>query len=133
MGCPYEFYKPEEQYFPRLYCKISGNYCIYSKQCMKHEKYIAIEGDKWKGCYMYIESESKNIPSGSYLVQSSRPSRSGKLYLYVVIRNNVVKILSDFTTLNQNYVYLRRMNDAYEVSLTPFKRKIKKNDQEAKN
>lgn len=133
MGCPYEFYKQEEQYFPHLYCKYSGKYCIYSKRCMIHEKYISIEGDKWKECYMYTESERKNIPSGSYFVQSSRPNRNGKLYLYVVLKEEVVRILSDFTTLNQNYVYLKRVNDSYEVSLTPFKRKIKKHGQEAEN
>ena len=130
MGCPYEFYKPEEQYFPRLYCKCSGKYCIYSKRCMIHEKYIAIEGDKWKECYMYIESEQKNIPNGSYFVQSSRPNRNGKLYLYVVIKGNVERILSNFTVLNQHYVYLKQTNGVYEISLTPFKRK-KKNEQEA--
>ena len=78
-----------------------------------------------------IENKIKNIPANSYFVQSYRPNRNGKLYLYVVIKDKVEKILSNFTTLNQDYVYLKEGLDGYEVSLTPFKsntRKIKSED-----
>lgn len=128
MSCPHCFYKEEEISYPRLYCKISGNYCLYTKKCIKHEKYIPIEGDKFKECFMYIDQQRKSIPSGAYFIQSSRPNRNGKLYLYVVIKDRVERILSNFENIDQDYVYLRRKDDGYEVSLRSFARKNKRNE-----
>lgn len=133
MACPYEFYKEEETYFPRLYCKETGKFCIYSKKCTKVNKFVQLDGSKWKECFMYIEAQKKYIPSGSYFIQSSRTNRDGKLYLYVVIKDRVERILTDFTEIDQNYIYLRKKIDGYEVSLVPFKRKTKKNEQEKRN
>ncbi len=126
MACPYEYYKDDEYYYPRLYCKVSNGLCLYQKRCEKVNKYISIEGDLWRECYMYVESKQKDIPNGSYYVQSKRPNRNGKLYLYVVIDDKVKKILSDFTSINQDYVYLKEGLDGYEVSLTPFRGTRKK-------
>jgi hypothetical protein len=81
---------------------------------------------------MYIESKAKEIPNGSYFVQSYRPNRSGKLYLYVVMKDKVERILSDFTTINQDYIYVKEGLDGYEVSLMPFKTTTRKAKSEEK-
>ena len=48
-------------------------------------------------------------------------------FIYVVIdENEIQKILTDFTELNQDYVYLKKVNNEYKVSLSPFP--IVKND-----
>jgi hypothetical protein len=126
------YYRDDENYYPRLYCEISNKYCIFSKRCDKVNKYIEIENNKWKECFMYIESKAKEIPNGSYFVQSYRPNRSGKLYLYVVMKDKVERILSDFTTINQDYIYVKEGLDGYEVSLMPFKTTTRKAKSEEK-
>lgn len=121
MGCcQYGFYKEEETYYPRLYCNIDNKYCMYSKKCLKVEKFIPIEGDLWKECYKYVENKIKNIPKGSYFVESYRPNNKGKLYLYIVIDGKVNRILSDFTEINQDYIYLKNEDGKYKLSLVPF-------------
>ena len=67
-----------------------------------------------------IQEKQKNIPSGSYYVQSYRPNQKGELYLYVVINEKVVKIATKFTEINQEYVYLKERASGFEVSLSPF-------------
>lgn len=126
MACPYQYYKDNESYYPRLYCKQSDKYCIYSKRCEKVERYISLDNDSWKECYIYVEAKQKNIPTGSNFVQSYRPNRSGKLFLYVVIDNHVEKISTNLTSIDQDYVYLKEGLDGYEVSLTPFRGTRKK-------
>lgn len=120
--CKYAYYNPEEKYYPYLYCKVDYNKrCIYSKKCQKLEKFVPLENEMWRECPKYIMEKIKNIPKGSSLVQMYRPNKNGKLYLYVVINENEVeKILTDFTELNQDYVYLKKINKEYKVSLTPF-------------
>lgn len=126
MSCGYDYYDESEIYYPRLRCKLNnGSYCIYSKKCTKVEKFIPID-ELWKECYLYNMEKSKNVPQGAYFVQSYRLSKSGKLYLYVVIKDYVEKILTDFTELNQDYVYLKEGIDGYEVSLKPFATQEKK-------
>ena len=120
--CEHAFYKPEEKYTPSLYCKIDDKRCIYSKRCLKVDRFIPLEGEKWKECYIYIMEKRKNIPQGSYLVQTTRPHKSGKLYLYVLTEEDKIeKILSNFTKLDQEYVYLRKTAmGGYQVGLEPF-------------
>ena len=120
--CEHAFYKPEEKYTPRLYCKIEDKMCIYSKRCLKVDRFVPLEGEKWKECYIYIMEKRKNIPQGSYLVQTTRPHKNGKLYLYVLTEENKIeKILSNFTKLDQEYVYLRKTAmGGYQVGLEPF-------------
>jgi hypothetical protein len=126
MGCPYEYYKEEETYYPRLYCKIDNKLCLYQKKCLMKNRYIPIEDNLWKECYKMIEDKIKEIPQGSYYVQSYRPNRSGKLFLYVVINDHVEKIPTELTSIDQDYVYLKEGLDGYEVSLTPFRGTRKK-------
>lgn len=89
-------------------------------------RYIPIEDNLWKECYKMIENKIKEIPQGSYYVQSYRPNRSGKLFLYVVINDHVEKIPTELTSIDQDYVYLKEGLDGYEVSLTPFRGTRKK-------
>lgn len=119
--CEHAFYKPEEKYTPRLYCNIDNKICVYSKRCFKVDRFIPLEGEKWRECYKYIMDKIKNIPQGSYLVQTSRPNKNGKLYLYVLVdENKIEKILTNFNEINQDYVYLKKSTNGYQVSLEPF-------------
>ena len=82
--CVYAYYKPEEKYYPYLYCKAEYNKrCIYSKKCQKVERFVPLENEMWKECPRFIMEKIKNIPQGSNLVQASRPNKQGKLYLYI--------------------------------------------------
>lgn len=118
--CEHMYYENENEYFPRLYCKIDNKLCLYQKKCLMKNRYISIEGELWKECYKYVENKIKNIPSGSNFVESYRPNHKGKLYLYVVIDGKVNRILSDFTEINQDYVYVKKDGDNYKLSLVPF-------------
>lgn len=70
-----------------------------------------------------IDENKKHIPEGSFYLETFRPNKRGKLYLYVVIEDKVERILSDFEKIEQNYVYLEKDGDNYKVSLTPFPEK----------
>ena len=43
--CEHAFYKPEEKYTPSLYCKVDEKRCIYSKRCLKVDRFIPLEGE----------------------------------------------------------------------------------------
>ena len=119
--CKYAYYKSEEKYFPNLYCNIDNNRCMYSKKCLKVEKFVPLENEMWRECYKFIMEKRKSIPKDSYFVQTYRPNRNGKLYLYIVMDDKVERILSNFTEINQDYVYVKRLsNNEYKVSLVPF-------------
>ena len=129
--CEHMYYRNGDNYFPYLYCRLDDKICQYTKKCMKEERFVA-NGELWKECYKMIENKIKDIPDGSYFVQSYRPNRNGKLYLYVVIKDKVERVLSNFTTINQDYIYLKEGLDGYEVSLTPFKSNARKSKSEDK-
>lgn len=117
MSCPYNFYKKDES-FPRLYCDIDKKFCLYSKKCNIKNRFLPL--DNQEECYKMIEQKQKEIPKGSYFIQASRPNIKGKLFLYVVVDDSVKRIESDLTELNQDYVYLKKEESGYAVSLTPF-------------
>ena len=132
--CKYAFYKDEEKYYPRLYCKVDNKWCHYVKRCERVERFIPIRDDVWEECGKYIMEEMKNIPKGSYLVQATRPNKQGKLFLYVLIEENKIeKIFSNLTELKQNYIYLRKTNGIYETSIVPFKEEEEKEKEEKKS
>lgn len=83
MSCPYGYYKSEETFYPKLYCNIDEKMCIYTKRCQQVEKYIPL--DSQKECYKYIMELKKDIPKGSYFVETYRPDKKGFLYIYVEI------------------------------------------------
>lgn len=118
MSCPYQYYKDGDEYYPRLYCHVDNNYCLYAKRCEKVYKFISL--DRTEECYKYNLEMKKNIPDGSYFVQVYRPNKKGNLILYVVIGESITKIQTELRELNQNYVYLKEGLEDYEVSLIPF-------------
>ena len=127
--CEHAYYKDNEKFYPRLYCRISENWCPYTKRCQKVEKFIPIDDDVWEECDRYIMERRKNIPEGSYFVQATRPNKQGKLFLYVLIEENKVeKIFSNLTKLEQDYIYLDKVNGVYKTSLEPFKKENKVNE-----
>ena len=123
MNCKYDYYKEEEKYCPYLYCKIDDNRCIYSKRCLKVDRFIPMDGDVWKECPKYNMQMQKEIPSGANFVQTYRANKKGNLILYVVINDKVEKIDTNLKELNQNYIYIQDGLDGYEVSLVPFPEK----------
>lgn len=118
MSCPYQYYKDGDEYYPRLYCRVDNNCCLYAKRCEKVYKFISL--DRTEECYKYNLEMKKNIPDGSYFVQVYRPNKKGNLILYVVIGESITKIQTELRELNQNYVYLKEGLEDYEVSLIPF-------------
>ncbi len=118
--CMYAYYKPEEKYMPYLYCNIDDKRCVYSKKCMKVERFIPLENEMWKECYKFIMKKRENIPKDAYFVQTYRPNKHGKLILYVVINDSTERIQSEFTELNQDYVYI----DGDIISLIPIEKKV---------
>lgn len=118
--CEHAYYKPEEKYMPYLYCHIDDKKCVYSKKCMKVERFIPLENEMWKECYKFIMNKRSEIPEGSYFVQTYRPNRAGRLILYVAMGDSTKKIQSHFTKLDQDYVYI----DGNTVSLTPIEKKV---------
>lgn len=118
--CENAYYKPEEKYMPYLYCNVDNKRCIYSKKCMKVERFVPLENEMWKECYKFIMNKRNNIPKDSYFVQTYRPNRTGKLILYVAMGDSTKKIQSNFTELKQDYVYI----DGDTISLTPIEKKV---------
>ena len=120
--CINAYYKPEEKYMPYLYCNIDNKRCMYSKKCMKVERFVPLENEMWKECYKFIMNKRKNIPKDSYFVQTYRPNKSGKLILYVAMEDSTKRIQTDLKELKQDYVYI----DGDTVSLTPIEKKVEK-------
>lgn len=126
-SCKYDYYKPNEKYCPRLYCSIDDKQCIYTKKCLKLDKFIPLDGEMWKECYKYIMQRKKEIPAGSSLIQVQRPNKKGDIIIYVVVNDNVEKIQTNFKEIKQEYVYLKeKIDGGYEVSLVPFKKEEQK-------
>lgn len=114
--CKYAYYKEEDKYFPRLYCKTDDKFCIGAKRCNLQERYIPIEDYKFEECFKYVLEEQKHIPQGSYYIETYRKNKKGYLYLYIVIDDKLERIETELTEINQNYIYF----DGKQVSLTPF-------------
>ncbi len=114
MSCQYGFYKKTETNRPKLYCKITNDLCIYSKLCLKVNKYIY--NDKSEECMIRKENNKKSIPNGAYYV---RFVKNG--YAYVELGDTVVKVKCDSLDNITNYIYIQQNNDGtYIGSLTPF-------------
>ena len=114
MSCQYGFYKKTETNRPKLYCKITNDLCVYSKLCLKVNKYIY--NDKSEECMIKKENDRKSIPNGAYYV---RFVKNG--YAYVELGDTVVKVKCDDIDNIINYIYIQQNNDGtYIGSLTPF-------------
>jgi hypothetical protein len=113
MSCENAFYRKEETFYPKLYCRINDKYCIYSYKCTKVEKFL--QTNNWEECYLY------NMEKEKYSRRKLLYSLSKKGYLYVKIDSDKVeKIKNTIGEINQDYIYLRDGLDGYEISLTPF-------------
>ena len=114
MSCQYGFYKKTETNRPKLYCKITNDLCVYSKLCLRVNKYIY--NDKSEECMIRKENDKKSIPNGAYYV---RFVKNG--YAYVELGDTVVKVKCDDLDNIINYIYIQQNNDGtYVGSLTPF-------------
>ncbi len=114
MSCQYGFYKKTETNRPKLYCKITNDLCVYSKLCLKVNKYIY--NDKSEECMIKKENNKKSIPNGAYYV---RFVKNG--YAYAELGDTVVKVKCDDLDGIINYIYIQQNNDGtYIGSLTPF-------------
>lgn len=110
--CPYAYYNEEEKK-SKIYCKINDGICLFSRYCIKVDKYVL--KDNMESCYIMAENEKKkNTPQGANYV---RFVRNG--YLYVEFEDRVVKIKDTLGNVT-NYVYVRKTDNDYEISLTPF-------------
>lgn len=117
MLCKYAYYGEEESR-PQIYCKLNNRNCLFSKFCVNQGKYIHKEGVE--SCYMILEENKKDIPSGSYYV---RFIKNGFAYVELT-RDKVIKVKDTIGKIT-NYVYLQQQNGEYIISLTPFEEKKK--------
>ena len=109
--CDYAYYNPKETLRQKIYCKHNGKICLYSKYCVKVGKFVPSDG--MENCFMAL-NENKKIPSGARRVRFIK-----KGFLYIEMDNGVIKIKNN--TINEaDYVYVRKTNGEYEVSLSPF-------------
>lgn len=109
--CDYAYYNPKEILRQKIYCKHNGKICLYSKYCVKVGKFVPSDG--MENCFMAL-NENKKIPSGARRVRFIK-----KGFLYIEMDNGVIKVKNN--TINEvDYVYVRKTNGEYEVSLSPF-------------
>ena len=106
--CQYAYYDNDKE----LYCKINKKRCLYSKYCVKQNRYIHKDGAE--DCYMALEEKRKTIPTDAYYVRFVR-----KGFVYVDINGKVVKVKDTIGNVD-NYVYAIEKNGEYLISLTPF-------------
>ena len=110
--CKYSYYDESNSRKP-MYCNLNNKPCIYSQYCVKVGRYIDKEG--MENCFMALQEMKKNIPNGANFVRFI-----DKGYLYVEIDDKVVKIKDTLGNVT-NYVYIKHVNNEYQISLTPFK------------
>ena len=110
--CKYSYYDESNSRKP-MYCSLNNKLCIYSQYCVKVGRYIDKEG--MENCFMALQESKKNIPNGANFVRFI-----DKGYLYVEIDDKVVKIKDTLGNVT-NYVYIKYVNNEYQISLTPFK------------
>lgn len=122
--CEYAFYNEKEKK-SQIYCKINGKICLFSKFCIKQNKYIHREGVE--NCYMALEEKKNNIPNGAYRVRFVH-----KGFAYVEITENYVVKIKDTLGNIDNYVYLKNTEQGYILSLSPFIDEEKKEETEQK-
>lgn len=117
MTCEYGFYNKDEDYYPKLYCKIDNKMCPYVKKCEKLERFLPLE--EQERCYKRMEQKMKKIPKGSCYICFER-----KGYLYINLNEDeTIKVKNTLGNINQDYVYVRDSLDGYELSLKPFEEK----------
>ena len=114
MKCSYAYYIDEGKPQARIYCKITNTMCMYSRFCVNANKYLP-KDKEMESCVLIMDNKRDKIPHGSCYIRFIRRG-----YLYVEIDNKVVKIPNTLKREDIDYVYVRKLNDKYEISLTPF-------------
>lgn len=117
MGCDYQYYKETETYFPYIYCKIDNKRCLYSKRCELKQRFIPLGNED--ECYKFNIEKRKNIPDGSYYIVNQRETKRGTFYIYIDYNGSNKRIEHD-TKIEQNYVYVKDIDNKYIISTTPF-------------
>lgn len=117
--CQFTYYKEEEKgtYYPQLYCHITNGFCLYRKKCLQEGKFILIDGNSWKDCYIMNDYLLKqDAPKGAYKVVTYNVRKSGKIELYVHIDSDTtVKVEIPNTEEIPTYVYLEKIGSEYKV------------------
>lgn len=123
--CKYAYYDENEkhEHYPELYCKIKGGKatCLYRKRCLKEGRYILIEGEPWRDCYIMNDYERSNVkmPSDAYAVITGRKRPNGSILLYVKYNGNT--ITADFDGADvPKYVYIKKTDKGYLASEKAF-------------
>ncbi len=131
--CQFTFYKEEEKgtYFPQLYCHITNTFCLYRKKCLTEGKYILIDGESWKDCYIMNEYLiDKNLPQGAYKVINTNTRRNGKIELYVRLnKDTTIKVDSPNNEILE-YVYLDKVGNNYVAYASPIQKKVEEKVEE---
>lgn len=110
--CEYAYYDDKDKSKSQIYCKINNKVCLFSKFCIKQNKYIHREGVE--SCYMALEEKKKIIPNGAHYVRFVR-----KGFVYVEIEDKVIKIQDTIGNI-EDYVYVKQEGQNYIISLSPF-------------
>lgn len=115
--CLYNYYKESEIATPRLYCRVTDNYCIYSKMCYKTGAFVA-EEDYQERCKIKLDKENNSIPNGAKKVIFIKGA-----YVYVQVdADHVEKFINTIGEINQEYVYINNG----KICLTDYKGGYKK-------
>lgn len=118
--CEFAYYKDNNQDMARLKCSLTNGNCPYTRVCYKVRKYV--QQDNYMECPLAHEQAKNNIPVGAYYVSNSRKNKAGKIVIYVEVGGQTLKFVTDWTELNQTYVYLTKHKDG---SYTPRLEKTK--------
>lgn len=112
--CVYAYYDKNQ-----LYCNINKKICLFSKYCIKQNKYIHREGAD--SCYMALEENKRNIPNDACYVRFVR-----KGFAYVEVGDKVIKVKDTLGNI-ENYVYLSLdKNGDYKISFSPIEEELAK-------
>ena len=120
--CQFTYYKEEEKgtYFPQLYCHITNGFCLYRKKCLQEGKFILIDGESWKDCYIMNDYLFKqDAPEGAYKVVTHNVRKNGKIILYVRIDENTTISIESVNNDVPSYVFLEKVDGEYKIVTEP--------------
>lgn len=116
--CQFTYYKEEEKdtFYPQLYCRISDGFCLYRKKCVQQGKFILIDGESWKDCYIMNDYLfKKDAPKGAYKVVTHNVRKNGKVILYVQIDANTTVKVDSNSDIIPSYVFLEKVGNEYRI------------------
>lgn len=118
MMCKYAYYDNSKvEDYPHLYCKLQENkYCPYTRKCMRVHKFIPQNTNF--SCGIFEKAKYENVPNNANIIELKH-----KGWLYIKIGDNKTVKVKDTLGLSekeQNYCYIRKSDNGYEISLEPF-------------